>query len=85
LPQFGHLSEDDRISHVQLSDLKFEEILPELTRECVIHVRHYGCRHFMQLKNMINEDMGEHGWGELVYESTKVSIFGDPINNHNDN
>lgn len=42
-------------AHFQLSPLKFEWLLPELASKCGVSIRHDGCRHAMQFKDLFDD------------------------------
>jgi hypothetical protein len=58
--------------------------LPKIVGEIGVFVRDNRIRHAMKLEKIIHEDWNHCGGCEWVLKSTKMSIFGDTIDDHHD-
>lgn len=60
-----------------MSALLFKYFFPKLDNEGKIMIKNYGCKHATQFKNLVDENLNDHGRDEGVLQSTEVSVLGE--------
>jgi hypothetical protein len=69
---------------IQLGAMYLENFLPKIAGESGVSVKDNRIRHAMKLEDIIHEYLSHCGSYEWVLKSTKMSIFGETINDHHD-
>ena len=67
-----------------MGNLEPEKFLPKIVVESWVSVKDNRVRHVMKLEDIIHKKLSCGGSSERMLKSTKMSIFGNKINNHHD-